>query len=102
MSAAIGQQTPAAKASSTTTPTTRRKLQPLGLNAKRVISKRYSLKDAKGRALEEWPDIVKRVVAHVSRAEKDAQKRDLFFNAMSDVMLAREFVPNTPCLVNAG
>jgi ribonucleoside-diphosphate reductase alpha chain len=103
MSAAIGQQTPAAKASSTTTPTTtRRKFQPLGLNAKRVISKRYSLKDAKGRALEEWPDIVKRVVAHVSRAEKDAQKRDLFFNAMSDVMLAREFVPNTPCLVNAG
>jgi len=103
MSAAIGQQTPAAKPSSTTTPTTtRRKLQPLGLNAKRVISKRYSLKDAKGRALEEWPDIVRRVVGHVSAAEKDAQKRDLFFNAMSDVMLAREFVPNTPCLVNAG
>ena len=103
MSAAIGQQTPAAKASSTTTPTTtRRKLQPLGLNAKRVISKRYSLKDAKGRALEEWPDIVRRVVGHVSAAEKDAQKRDLFFNAMGDVMLAREFVPNTPCLVNAG
>ena len=102
MSAAIGKQTPAAKASSTTTPTTRRKLQPLGLNAKRVISKRYSLKDAKGRALEEWPDIVRRVVGHVSAAEKDPQKRDLFFNAMSDVMLAREFVPNTPCLVNAG
>ena len=79
MSAAIGQQTPAAKASSTTTPTTtRRTLQPLGLNAKRVISKRYSLKDAKGRALEEWPDIVRRVVGHVSAAEKDAQKRDLF------------------------
>jgi ribonucleoside-diphosphate reductase alpha chain len=67
-----------------------------------VISKRYSLKDAKGRALEEWPDIVRRVVGHVSAAEKDSQKRDLFFTAMSDVMLAREFVPNTPCLVNAG
>ena len=102
MSAAIGKNTPAAKASSTTAPTIRRKLQPLGLNAKRVISKRYSLKDAKGRALEEWPDIVRRVVGHVSAAEKDAQKRDLFFNAMSEVMLAREFVPNTPCLVNAG
>lgn len=110
MSAAIGKQTPAADVSSkgTATPTTttttpaRRKLQPLGLNAKRVISKRYSLKDAKGRALEEWPDIVRRVVGHVSAAEKDTQKRDLFFSAMSDVMLAREFVPNTPCLVNAG
>src|SRR6476469_5975941 len=109
MSAAIG-KTPAAAdvspnattpAASPATPV-RRKAQPLGLNAKRVISKRYSLKDAKGRALEEWPDIVRRVVGHVSAAEKDAQKRDLFFTAMSDVMLAREFIPNTPCLVNAG
>ena len=82
MSAAIGKNTPAANASSTTTPATpatRRKTQPLGLNAKRVISKRYSLKDAKGRALEEWPDIVRRVVGHVSAAEKDPQKRDLVF-----------------------
>ncbi|MEP6568280.1 MAG: adenosylcobalamin-dependent ribonucleoside-diphosphate reductase, partial [Acidobacteriota bacterium] len=112
MSAAIGKQTPAADVSSNTTTTTtpaatpttpvRRKVKPLGLNAKKVISKRYSLKDAKGRALEEWPDIVRRVVGHVSAAEKDGEKRDFFFTAMSDVMLAREFVPNTPCLVNAG
>ncbi|MEP6636998.1 MAG: adenosylcobalamin-dependent ribonucleoside-diphosphate reductase, partial [Acidobacteriota bacterium] len=73
-----------------------------GLNAGRVISKRYSLKDAKSRAIEEWPDIVRRVVGHVSAAEKEPQKRDQFFQEMSDVMLAREFVPNTPCLVNAG
>jgi ribonucleoside-diphosphate reductase alpha chain len=110
MSTAIGKPTPAAadvsSKTGTGTPSTlpqvRRKTQPLGLNAKRVISKRYSLKDAKGRALEEWPDIVRRVVGHVSAAEKDPQQRDLFFNTMSDVMLAREFVPNTPCLVNAG
>ncbi|MGH9928276.1 MAG: adenosylcobalamin-dependent ribonucleoside-diphosphate reductase [Pyrinomonadaceae bacterium] len=109
MSAAIGKQTPAADVSpntatpaTTPTPTARRKTQPLGLNAKRVISKRYSLKDAKGRALEEWPDIVRRVVGHVSAAEKEPRKRDEFFAAMSEVMLAREFVPNTPCLVNAG
>src|SRR5438046_6527140 len=75
---------------------------PLGLNARRVISKRYSLKDAKGNPLEEWSDIVSRVVAHVSVAETDAAQRDLFFNAMTDIMRAREFVPNTPCLVNAG
>ncbi|HEX8098471.1 MAG TPA: ribonucleotide reductase N-terminal alpha domain-containing protein, partial [Pyrinomonadaceae bacterium] len=76
--------------------------QPLGLNARRVISKRYSLKDAQGNAIEEWPDIVRRVVGHVSRAETDAQKRDQFYAAMSEVMLSREFIPNTPCLVNAG
>jgi len=116
MSAAIGKQPPAADVSSpreaegtsqtatggSPSPQVRRKTQPLGLNAKRVISKRYSLKDAKGRALEEWPDIVRRVVGHVSAAEKDPKKRDEFFASMTDVMLAREFVPNTPCLVNAG
>ncbi len=76
--------------------------QPLGLNAQRVVSNRYSMKDAQGKAIEEWPDIVRRVVGHVSRGETDPQKRDEFYAAMSDVMLNREFVPNTPCLVNAG
>src|SRR6266481_5412815 len=80
----------------------KRPIVPLGLNAKRVIGKRYSLKDAKATSLEEWSDIVARVVAHVSVAETDPEKRDEFFSAMSDIMLAREFVPNTPCLVNAG
>ncbi|HVS80751.1 MAG TPA: adenosylcobalamin-dependent ribonucleoside-diphosphate reductase [Pyrinomonadaceae bacterium] len=80
----------------------KRQIVPLGLNAKRVIGKRYSLKDAKATSLEEWSDIVARVVAHVSVAETDADKRDEFFNAMSEIMLAREFVPNTPCLVNSG
>src|SRR5436853_7102531 len=79
-----------------------RRITPLGLNAERVIAKRYSLKDARGISMEEWPDIVARVVAHVSVAESDPEKRDEFFNSMSDIMLAREFVPNTPCLVNAG
>jgi len=80
----------------------KRQIKPLGLNAGRVISKRYSLKDARGVSLEEWSDIVARVVAHVSVAETDPEKRDEFFNVMSDIMMAREFVPNTPCLVNAG
>ena len=74
----------------------------LGLNARRVVSKRYSLKDAQGNPLEEWPDIVRRVVAHVSVAETDPQQRDQFYAEMSEVMLNREFIPNTPCLVNAG
>src|SRR5438477_5543828 len=78
------------------------RITPLGLNAGRVISKRYSLKDAKANSLEEWPDIVARVVAHVSVAETDPAQRDIFYNAMSDIMQAREFVPNTPCLVNSG
>jgi ribonucleoside-diphosphate reductase alpha chain len=74
----------------------------LGLNARKVVSKRYSLKDAKGNPIEEWADVVRRVVGHVSLAETEPQKRDEFYDAMSGIMLRREFVPNTPCLVNAG
>jgi ribonucleoside-diphosphate reductase alpha chain len=73
-----------------------------GLNAERVISKRYSLKDAKANPLEEWSDIVARVVGHVAQAEADTAKRAEFYNTMSRIMLERLFVPNTPCLVNAG
>jgi ribonucleoside-diphosphate reductase alpha chain len=77
-------------------------IKPPGLNAQKVISKRYSLKDLNGDALETWADIVRRVVGHVSRAETDSVKRDFFYDSMTEVMLNREFVPNTPCLVNAG
>jgi ribonucleotide reductase alpha subunit len=76
--------------------------KPLGLNAEKVIAKRYSLKDANGAPLETWADIVRRVVGFVSTAEKDAAMRDYFYNSMLEIMLNREFVPNTPCLVNAG
>jgi ribonucleoside-diphosphate reductase alpha chain len=100
MSAAIGKSA-GNKSAGSPAVSPRRKSQQLGINAKKVVSKRYSLKDAKGRPLEEWSDIVRRVVGHVSMAET-GEKRDKFFAAMSEVMLAREFIPNTPCLVNAG
>jgi ribonucleoside-diphosphate reductase alpha chain len=100
MSAAIGKTT-GNKSVGSPAVSPRRKFEQLGINAKKVVSKRYSLKDLKGRPIEEWSDIVRRVVGAVSMAET-GEKRDKFFAAMSEVMLAREFIPNTPCLVNAG
>src|SRR3954467_13719865 len=79
-----------------------RDIAPLGLNAQKVVAKRYSLKDEHGEPLETWPDIVRRVVGHVSTAENDPKKQREFYSKMTAVMLAGEFVPNTPCLVNAG
>ena len=79
-----------------------REFVPLGLNAQKVVSLRYALKDERGEPLETWGDIVRRVVGHVSKAETEPFKQKLFYNEMINVMLAREFVPNTPCLVNAG
>ncbi|NNE98355.1 MAG: adenosylcobalamin-dependent ribonucleoside-diphosphate reductase [Pyrinomonadaceae bacterium] len=81
---------------------TRREVAPIGLNAEKVVSKRYSLKDENGNPMEAWGDIVRRVVGHVSKAEQDPVMRDFFFDSMLEIMLNREFVPNTPCLVNAG
>lgn len=80
----------------------KRKAGQLGLNAQKVISKRYSLKDMNGEAIETWDDIVRRVVGHVSKVETDSVRRDYFYDSMVEIMLNREFVPNTPCLVNAG
>ncbi len=79
-----------------------REIAPLGLNARKVVSKRYSLRDEKGEPVETWANIVRRVVDHVSKAENDPIKQKLFNSDMTAVMLAREFIPNTPCLVNAG
>ncbi|MGB7068050.1 MAG: adenosylcobalamin-dependent ribonucleoside-diphosphate reductase [Pyrinomonadaceae bacterium] len=79
-----------------------REIKPLGINAQKVVAKRYSLKDENGDPLETWSDIVRRVVGHVSQVEPDTAAKDAFYNEMTAVMFDREFVPNTPCLVNAG
>src|SRR6185369_13228123 len=78
------------------------KYPPLGFNAKKVARKRYSVKNLHGTPIEEWADIVSRVIDHVSKAEPDENKRAVFQQGMSEIMLNREFLPNTPCLVNAG
>jgi ribonucleoside-diphosphate reductase alpha chain len=74
----------------------------VGANARTVLRKRYSVKDAQGQPLEEWPDIVRRVVSHVAQAETTTAEREEFSAAMTEIMLDRRFIPNTPCLVNAG
>jgi ribonucleoside-diphosphate reductase alpha chain len=80
----------------------KRDIKPIGLNGQKVVGKRYSLKDTNGEPLETWSDIARRVVAHVSTAEQDPMMRDYFYNSMLETMLNREFIPNTPCLVNSG
>jgi ribonucleoside-diphosphate reductase alpha chain len=96
------EQVAAAATVTTSAAAQKRIAKPLGQNAQKVVSRRYSLKDAQGNAIETWDDIVRRVVGHVATAERNQQRRDEFYNAMSQIMLDREFIPNTPCLVNAG
>lgn len=74
----------------------------LGVNAKEVTSKRYARKTEAGRPTEDWDAIVERVVSHVAAAESDAQEREEFYFDLSEILRLRLFLPNTPCLVNAG
>ncbi len=79
-----------------------REHKPLGLNAEKVVAKRYATKNEFGEPVETWTDIVHRVVGHVATAETDPREREAFLRDMNAIMLDREFIPNTPCLVNAG
>ena len=74
----------------------------LSLNAQKVVAKRYALKDHHGHATEDWSEIVERVVRDVARAETDERQRTEVEQRLRALMLTRTFLPNTPCLVNAG
>lgn len=74
----------------------------LSLNAQKVVARRYARKDSHGHPLEDWGDIVERVVQAVALAEAPGQPRDAFIHRLRELMLSRLFLPNTPCLVNAG
>ena len=74
----------------------------LGVNAAEVASKRYARKNNSGQPKEDWDAIVERVVRHVAAAELDSQEREAFHADLSEILQARLFLPNTPCLVNAG
>lgn len=76
--------------------------QTLSINTQKVVAKRYALKDREGNALEDWEAICKRVVGAIAKAEKDAGERQRFYHSAYQLMIERKFIPNTPCLVNAG
>ncbi len=73
----------------------------LGINAVKVLQKRYLLKDGKGNVMETPSGLFRRVAKAVAKAEKAAARKKLaddFYSAMA----GREFMPNSPTLMNAG
>lgn len=74
----------------------------LGLNAQKIVAARYALRDEKGNPLEKWEDVVERVVSHVSAFEPTVTDKAELYGCLKPMMLDRVFIPNTPCLVNAG
>ena len=73
----------------------------LSENALTVLQKRYLARDANGKVIETPDEMFYRVARHVASAEKPedrAKYTDRFYQVMSDL----EFLPNSPCLMNAG
>jgi ribonucleoside-diphosphate reductase alpha chain len=76
--------------------------QALTNTAETVLARRYYLKDGDGNLLENWESLCRRVsdaVASVDSEMEDYEAlRDGFFNMIYHL----DFLPNSPCLMNAG
>lgn len=73
----------------------------LSFNAITVLQKRYLRRDRKGRIIETPKQLFRRVAKHIASVEKKAERKkweEEFFLVMKNL----DFLPNTPCLVNAG
>lgn len=63
----------------------------------RLAQTRYYKKDDNGNVIENWEQLARRVVNHVCKDEDDDFKEKAF-----QYIAETKFLPNTPCLVNAG
>ena len=70
---------------------------PLTPVAQQVCEKRYFQKDKDGNIIEDWNQLVSRVIKHVCKNEDDDFQQTAY-----DLLYKTEFLPNSPCLVNAG
>jgi len=64
--------------------------------ALQVLHKRYFSRDKDGKVVEDWEGLSKRVAKHLSTNDKEWEE-DFF-----EVLFNRRFIPNSPCLMNAG
>jgi len=75
----------------------------LSENARRVLEARYLARDDQGRVVETWDGLCRRVARAVAAAEKEwGGDADRFEEAFYGAIERREFLPNSPTLMNAG
>ncbi len=80
----------------------------LGLseNALRVLERRYLKKDETGKVIETPEELFERVASAIASADKIYGKTDKQIQDLKDsfyrIMTKLEFIPNSPCLMNAG
>ncbi len=68
-----------------------------------LLKKRYFLKDKDGNYIENsWEDICNRVATNLASAEETKELQDTYEKIFYDKMVNLEFIPSSPCLLNAG
>jgi len=70
-------------------------------NAIKVLEKRYFIKNADGSFAEDADGLFKRVATRVAAAEAP-ENQVAWATRFCEMMSRLDFIPNTPCLVNAG
>lgn len=85
---------------------TRNEALSLGANALQVLERRYLLRDEKGELTETPAQLFRRVAHAVAVVEKKhgatAQQTRILEDRFHSMMTHLDFLPNTPCLMNAG
>ena len=72
-------------------------------NALKILKARYFMKDENGDLIETKPSqLFNRVSTFISGAEKTNKARDYWKKRFYEVMMNREFIPNSPTMTGAG
>lgn len=71
-------------------------------NAAKVLPKRYLNKDEHGNIIEDPKGMYKRVAKAVASAERTDELRKSYYIDFYNMMADNIFMPNSPCLMNAG
>jgi ribonucleoside-diphosphate reductase alpha chain len=75
----------------------------LGPNALRVLEARYLARSEDGTLREDWDGLVRRVARCVAAVEKEwGGETERWEEAFAGAIARREFLPNSPTLMNAG
>jgi len=78
----------------------------LSENAIKVLERRYLKKDEQGKVIETVEEMFLRVAKAIARADKYYGKSELEIENLErsfyQIMASLEFLPNSPCLMNAG
>ena len=76
--------------------------QQLTDTAETVLERRYYLKDAEGKPLENWEILCRRVANAVALVDSDQPDYEGLADRFFSMIYYLDFLPNSPCLMNAG